>query len=100
MTYQDNGKDFGLVAKFNNMEEVKAAKRQANRPLEKDYRQLDRGSGKENRPLKLRFQNYIPLNTFFRKIMDDIQTLELLKPIERKILAIKLLNSKKYCKYH
>ena len=86
--------------KFINMEEVEATKRQADRPIQEDKGWSDKKDGKENRPPKFRFQNYMPLNTSIWRIMDDVKTVQLLSPPKRKNLVVKSPNAKKYCKYH
>ena len=42
-------------AKFINMEEVEATKRQANRPVQEEKGRSDRKDGKENRPPEFQF---------------------------------------------
>ena len=82
------------------MEEVEAVKRQVDYPTQEDKGWSDKRDGKENRPPKLRFQNYTPLNTSLWRIMDEVKIVELLNPPERKSPMVKPPNAKKYCKYH
>ena len=88
------------LAKLMNMEEVKAAKKQTNRPSNQEKGQSKKGNGKENTLPKLQFQNYTLLNTSLCKMLDDVKMVQLLNLPHRKASIIQPSNAKKYCKYH